>query len=231
MWKIFQNNKGEKIKENKGRTLDKVSIETLRDKARKIQKLLYGFEIWGKVYNINTGVDGKIVYQVEILSGEESMQRIHRVAKMIALVLGVNWISLGMIDENKIEIIQPTDLDSKSTVKLDEMTGEDFELICAYLLENNGYENINLTRTTGDYGIDILADKEGIRYAIQCKYYSQPVGNKAVQEAYSGKTYYNCHVAVVLTNNVFTENAKVLAQNNGVLLWDRNKLLEMMEKL
>ena len=112
--------------------------------------------------------------------------------------------------------------------KINRMSGEVFEMICADLLQRNGFKNISLTKATGDYGVDILAEKDSVKYAIQCKRYNQPVGNKAVQEAYSGKKYYNCHVAVVLTNSTFTDNAKELAKSNGVLLWDKDKLDELI---
>ena len=54
-----------------------------------------------------------------------------------------------------------------------------------------------------------------------------PVGNAAIQEALAGKVYYNCHVAVVLTNNYFTKAAKELGMKSGVVLWDRETLLNL----
>ena len=53
---------------------------------------------------------------------------------------------------------------------------------------------------------------------------------KAVQEIYAGKTFYDCHVATVMTNSVFAPGAKELAQKVGVLIWDRTVLQEMIEK-
>ena len=38
-----------------------------------------------------------------------------------------------------------------------------------------------------------------------------------------------CHVGVVLTNSEFTNAAITLANECGILLWDRKKLLEMLE--
>lgn len=106
----------------------------------------------------------------------------------------------------------------------DNMSGEEFEVFCYKLLIKNRYENVRLTKSTGDQGVDIVATKNLIKYAIQCKCYNQPIGNKAVQEVYSGKDFYNCHVAVVMTNQTFTPSAKELAQKNNVLLWDRGIL-------
>lgn len=110
----------------------------------------------------------------------------------------------------------------------DYMEGHDFEYFCAELLRKNGFSNVEVTQGSGDQGIDILATKDGIKYGIQCKCYSSDIGNKAVQEVFSGKTFYNCHVGVVLTNRYFTSSAKELAEKNGVLLWDRDKLNEMI---
>ena len=112
----------------------------------------------------------------------------------------------------------------------DYMEGHDFEYFCAELLKKNDFVNVEVTQRSGDQGIDILATKDGIKYGIQCKCYSSDIGNKAVQEAFSGKTFYNCHVGAVLTNRYFTVSAKELAEKSGVLLWDRDKLDEMIGK-
>ncbi|MBO5565402.1 MAG: restriction endonuclease [Lachnospiraceae bacterium] len=108
------------------------------------------------------------------------------------------------------------------------MDGSTFERFCAELLKKNGYRKVRLTEATGDHGIDILADKDGVRYAIQCKCYEGKVGNKAVQEAYSGRDIYEADRAVVLINNYFTPQAEEDAEALGVLLWDREALLYLM---
>lgn len=49
-----------------------------------------------------------------------------------------------------------------------------------------------------------------------------------MQEALSGAQYYHCMVAVVMTNNYFTQAAVETAKRTNVLLWDRDKVLEMI---
>lgn len=110
----------------------------------------------------------------------------------------------------------------------DSMTGSEFEEFCAYILSKNGFTNVEITKGSHDQGADIIAEKEDIKYAIQCKCYSSNIGNDAVQEAFAGKSFYNCHIAVVLTNQFFTSSAQILANKNGILLWDRNKLLKLI---
>ncbi|MCC8126698.1 MAG: restriction endonuclease [Clostridiales bacterium] len=105
------------------------------------------------------------------------------------------------------------------------MDGEEFEQFCARLLEYNQFLNVHLTKRSGDHGIDILAEKDEITYAIQCKCYRGSVGNQAVQEANTGKMLYHKDIAVVMTSNYFTDQAKAEARALGVKLWDRDKII------
>ena len=113
---------------------------------------------------------------------------------------------------------------------IDNMSGQQFEDYCADLLLKNGFFNIKTTQESGDHGTDILAEKDDISYAIQCKCYSSNIGNAAVQQAHSGKGFYHRDIAVVLTNQYFTTQAKEEADALGVKLWDRSKLEEFIRK-
>lgn len=114
---------------------------------------------------------------------------------------------------------------------IDHMNGLDFEHWCARLLVANGFTDVEVTRGSGDQGVDILATKDEVRYAIQCKCYSSDLGNTPIQEVYAGKAFYHCQIGAVMTNCYFTSGAKELAESNGVLLWDRDKLIAWMESL
>ena len=111
---------------------------------------------------------------------------------------------------------------------VDTFNGMQFEKWCSDLLISNGFVNVTTTKASGDQGVDILAEKGEIKYAIQCKCYSNDLGNSPVQEVHAGKSIYRCHIGVVMTNRHFTNGAKELAAATGVLLWDREKLLQMM---
>lgn len=113
---------------------------------------------------------------------------------------------------------------------LDQMEGHEFEVYCSHLLESRGFDEVEVTRGSGDFGVDILAQKEGVTYAIQCKRYEGSVGVKAVQEAYAGRDYYDRMVGAVLTNQFFTKPAIEAAAKLKILLWDREYLLAMIEE-
>lgn len=115
--------------------------------------------------------------------------------------------------------------------ELDHMEGLEFEYYCADLLAENGFIEVEVTKSSGDYGIDILAEKEGVTYAIQCKRYMGPVGVKAVQEAYAGRDYYDRMVGAVMTNQYFTKPAVEAAQKLKILMWDRDYIEFLEENL
>lgn len=114
--------------------------------------------------------------------------------------------------------------------RVDNMDGFVFEKWCGNLLTLSGFEKVEITVASGDKGVDILAEKDGIKYAIQCKRFNKPLANKPVQEIGVGKVYYNCHVGVVMTNSTFTKGAQELANKTGVLLWDRNHIIKLLQE-
>ena len=111
---------------------------------------------------------------------------------------------------------------------IDEMSGSEFEDYMADILYANGIEVLEVTKASGDFGVDVLAYRDGISFAIQCKRYNYDVGIEAVQQVYAGRAFYECHVAMVLTNQYFTPAARKLADKIGVVLWDRDMLERML---
>ncbi|WP_410218596.1 restriction endonuclease [Paracoccus sp. (in: a-proteobacteria)] len=95
--------------------------------------------------------------------------------------------------------------------------GHDFEHLVARSLRRQGWKVV-VTSRSGDQGIDVIATRHGRRVGIQCKHYSGSVGNKAVQEAYSGKAYHRTHVAAVITTGRYTASAHELSKRTGVHL-------------
>lgn len=113
---------------------------------------------------------------------------------------------------------------------INNLDGYQFESFTKLLLEKNSFKNVSISKSSNDYGIDVIATKNNYTYAIQCKRYNKPVGIKAIQEAISGCTYYNCDIPVVFTNNTFSKAAINLAKNNEVELWDHETLCYFLKK-
>jgi restriction system protein len=75
---------------------------------------------------------------------------------------------------------------------IDGMEGHEFEHFCADLLRKVGFSEVTVTPGSGDQGVDVLAVKNGIKYAIQCKNYASALSNTPVQEVSAGKQFYGC---------------------------------------
>jgi restriction system protein len=93
----------------------------------------------------------------------------------------------------------------------------EFEEYCAHRLSNNGWKT-QLTRRVGDQGADVIAELGGKRVVAQCKLYSAPDGNNAVQEVTAAKAFHSATFGCVISNQGYTEGAKALALANKILL-------------
>ena len=112
--------------------------------------------------------------------------------------------------------------------EIDVMDGHDFEYYTAEMLKYDGFKSVEVTRGSGDYGVDVIAYKDGHKWAFQCKRYSKNLGLKPIQEVYAGAKRYGADKAVVFTNVYFTPNAQSLANTLHVELWGRDKLADMI---
>lgn len=99
----------------------------------------------------------------------------------------------------------------------------EFEAFCTQLLNDSGW-SARTTQGSGDQGIDIIGEKDGLRAVFQVKQYSSPVGNKAVQEAISGKAFASADLAFVVSNASYTPSAIKLADVSGVKLLHYSEL-------
>jgi len=113
--------------------------------------------------------------------------------------------------------------------KIDNMTGKQFEKLLIDLFTKQNY-SVKKTKTGKEQGADFILYTGYSSIAVQAKRWNKKVGNKAVQEIYSAKTYYNCDSAWVITNNYFTKPAKDLAKKCNVELFDRNGLSEIIHR-
>lgn len=122
-------------------------------------------------------------------------------------------------------------MDYQSKQKLstiDNFDGYQFETFTCDLLKALGFSDIKRTQGSSDFGVDVYARNGDTSYVFQCKLYASPVGIKAVQEANSGRSYYNCKKAVVITNSYFTPHAISASEKLDIDLWNRDKLASLI---
>ena len=115
---------------------------------------------------------------------------------------------------------------------LDELSGTDFEAWVTAMLESGGIPAENI-RDRGDFGVDVVADVDGVRVGIQVKRLSSSVGNSAVQEALAGSSYHDCTLAAVVTQSRFTSAARAQAERARVpvLLIGREEIHDLNPRI
>ncbi|MCK4258021.1 MAG: restriction endonuclease [Halanaerobiales bacterium] len=143
---------------------------------------------------------------------------------------------LNKLEELELEVFERKLLNKDNKVisysidDIDLMTGHEFEVFVGILFNKMGYM-IEVTKGSGDQGLDVLAEKNGKKIGIQAKRYSHKVTNKAVQEISAALSHYGCDKGMVITNQYFTGSAIELAESNIIVLWDRDTLKRKIDEI
>ncbi len=111
---------------------------------------------------------------------------------------------------------------------IDKMNGNEFESFLGLIFKRNGYQVKQTGSPSGDYGADLIITKDGISVAVQAKRHNSVIGVDAVREVLGSIKMYNCSTGIVVTNNYFTSQSKILAKINNIELWDRKVLTQMI---
>ncbi len=172
----------------------------VRRRAQLVTPDAYGkpqFEKWGKE------LDHFITQHIGPLTQDERAE-LQREGPTF-----VNWIDANVVAAMMNQPVFQAFSDS--------MTPTEFEDFCANELRQSGW-NARVTQQSRDQGADVIAELGHLRIVLQCKLWSQPVGNKAVQEAAAARQHEQASYGIVVTNNRYTPAAEQLASTTGTLL-------------
>ena len=154
----------------------------------------------------------KVVYKWNDDYGRRNLKFTHYLERVIHTII------------NEAEIEEPQEV-----MELDKITDPiEYEHAVCEVFTNCCW-NAQVTKASGDQGVDVIAELNSVRVAVQCKLYSSPVGNGAVQEVFAAKSHYDCQLAMVVTNNSYTTSAKQLASTCGVELLHHDALIDWIE--
>lgn len=146
---------------------------------------------------------------------------------LIAIIIYACILSFWNKNEQELQDA----LKNSGISQIENLSPFEFEEWVARLLRVDGYK-ANATKKSGDYGADVIAEKDGIKIAIQVKKFNKPVGIKAVQEVISAIGYYDCYEGWVITSsNNFTPAAHNLAKKHNIKLLNKNGLALMLNRL
>lgn len=111
--------------------------------------------------------------------------------------------------------------------EVDAMDPRAFEELVAHLLNAQGYRT-QLTKGSGDFGVDVVASNGQRRIAVQVKRYREALSAKPIGEVLVGMPHYHCNECMVVTNSTFTGPAVQAAAPHPCTLVDRRELARWM---
>ena len=144
---------------------------------------------------------------------------------LIVGVIGRNvWLGLaGAIFGVLLALLLRRERPRAGMIEIDGMSGVEFEGYVAARLRRAGWQ-VRFTPAVGDYGVDLIAEKDGQSVAIQCKRHGKSVGVAAVQQVVSGALHHGCTRSLVVSNQEFTTAARQLAYTHRCQLIGRRAL-------
>jgi restriction system protein len=108
-------------------------------------------------------------------------------------------------------------------LNVDDMDGTEFERYIIGLLANGGFK-IEKTGDSINLGVDFIARKNNLKYAVQIRRQTGPVSRIAISDIERERHRYDCDRGMLITNGYFTKDAIELAESKGCELIDRDTL-------
>ena len=162
------------------------------------------------------------------------MRRKKRKISLLRLILIIVLFPIiviwAVVRKVKLKNSQKTDaIDVLNISQIDCLSGVEFENLLKQIFENQGYL-VELTKSSHDFGADLVLRRNNTTAVVQAKCYSKNIGIKAVQEIISARKHYGAEEMFVATNRYFSKEAVVLASEYEVRLIDRDVLIALVKK-
>lgn len=127
-----------------------------------------------------------------------------------------------LVRAQKYFVITPNDLQNN----FQRFEPFEFERLVGKLFEKKGYK-VEVTKKTGDLGVDLLARAANDTIAIQVKHWQASVGGPDVHKTLGSMFTYGANRAMVVTTSDFTKQAYEIQKRGApVDLWNGAKLRE-----
>ena len=107
-----------------------------------------------------------------------------------------------------------------------------FEKLVAMSFEQEGFSVQRAGGANPDGGIDLLANKNGVTFGVQCKHWKAwRVGVKEVRAFFGALRDRKIRNGFLVTLEGYTNDAAEFARRNGIELMDETLLLENLEAM
>lgn len=114
--------------------------------------------------------------------------------------------------------------------RLSNMSGIEFEEFVGTLFRRAGY-SVEHTKAVGDHGIDLILQKDGAQIVVQCKRWSNSIGEPIVRDFYGALVSSGAKYGCIVTTAQFTPQAIEFAKTKPIKLLDINALTQWINRI
>lgn len=182
--------------------------------------ILYFYIVWLKISELRFNNNTR---KISNLDSEISF--VHSQKKKGLELLNGQWFTIDEINAKVEAAIGLLD-------DFESMSDRNFEFFIAELLKEMGYQNVQVTRQTADFGVDVIMKKNNEIIAVQCKKFQSTnhVSNVDIQKLLGSMLHYHATHAIFVTTSYYTKNAQVQSKSGSIELWDRDTLKNLIKK-
>jgi len=132
-------------------------------------------------------------------------------------------------DKETIEEMKRADIGLSNNFR--NLTPYEFEEFVAKLFKKKGYQAY-VTSGSADFGVDVIAEKNEERLAIQVKRYkeSNKIGSPTIRKTLGSRYKADADKTLIVTTSYYTKPAFEQAENAPITLWDKKVLHAEVEK-
>ncbi len=146
-------------------------------------------------------------------------------------ILAIVLLSYNILPIARSRLKQRKSLKRVEALKLsgiDKMNPDEFKNYICELLDRRGF-NVETPDGAFNLGVDLIAQKKNVKYAVQLKKQPSAVSTLAIIDIEREKHRYDCKATMVITDNYFTEDAIQSANSNRCEIIDRETLADWVE--
>jgi hypothetical protein len=110
------------------------------------------------------------------------------------------------------------------------LRGVEFEVSLARLYSDLGYA-VEITKGSGDEGVDLFLRKDEKVIVVQCKGHGNPIGVGAIRDLYGAMIHFEADSAILACPTGFTTGVEKFAKDKPIQLISATDLVEMIESV
>lgn len=136
-------------------------------------------------------------------------------------------LNLAKVALKHLGYLEAAETPSGMARRLNNMDGIEFEEFTAQFFRARGYST-EMTKVSGDHGIDLFARRGQEFLGIQCKRWAKPVGEPIIRDFYGALMNSGAKKGVVIATSGFTSQAIDFVRGKPIALVDLDKFIELI---